>query len=168
MNMKDHILTAMTEQLNRWEALLASLGVEQITAPHFDDDWSIKDVIAHLWAWQQISIVRMEAAVLNRQPEFPRWVATLPGDWEENADQTNSWIYETYHEEPWAEIYSRWRDGFRRLLELSEGIPERDLLDAGRYPWLEGYPLAFVLLASYEHHQEHLEKLLAWRQEQGD
>ena len=26
---------------------------------------------------------------------------------------------------------------------------------------LEGYPLAFVLLATYDHHQEHLEKLLA-------
>ena len=75
MNMKEHILTALREQFDRWEELLASLSDEQITAPHLMSDWSIKDVIAHLWAWQQISIARMEAAVLNREPEFPKWVA---------------------------------------------------------------------------------------------
>ena len=56
MNMKDHILTALREQFNRWEKLLASMSDEQITAPHLPSNWSIKDVIAHLRAWQQRSI----------------------------------------------------------------------------------------------------------------
>ncbi|HET7143457.1 MAG TPA: maleylpyruvate isomerase N-terminal domain-containing protein, partial [Anaerolineales bacterium] len=63
MNMKDHILTAFREQFDQWEELLSKLSEEQITAPHFDYDWSIKDVMAHLWAWQQISIARMEAGM---------------------------------------------------------------------------------------------------------
>lgn len=162
MNMKEHILAALREQFNRWEELLVSLSDEQITAPRFDYDWSIKDVIAHLWAWQQISIARMEAAMLNRQPQFPEWVAELDADWEENANQTNAWIYGTYHDKPWSEVYQDWRKGFLRFLELGEPISEKDLLDGDRYPWLKGYPLAFILVASYEHHQEHLDKLLAW------
>ncbi len=64
MNMQDHILAALREQFNRWQELLAGLSDEQITAPHFDDDWSIKDVMAHLWAWQQISIARVQAGAL--------------------------------------------------------------------------------------------------------
>lgn len=72
MNMKEHILlAALKEQFNRWEELLASMSDEQITAPYFEYNWSIKDVIAHLWAWQQISIARMESGVLDREPEFP-------------------------------------------------------------------------------------------------
>ena len=161
MNMKDHILTALREQFNRWEELLASLGEEQITAPRFDDNWSIKDVIAHLWAWQQISIARMEATVLNQKPEFPKWLAEFDEGWEENAGQTNAWIYQTYHQKPWSEIYQKWREGFLKFLESGEPIPEKDLLDRDRYPWLKGYPLAFILVASYDHHQEHLEQLLA-------
>jgi hypothetical protein len=161
MNMKEHILMALSEQFDRWEELLASLSNEQITAPHFEYNWSIKDVIAHLWAWQQISSARMEAAVLNREPEFPKWVAELHGDWEENADQTNARIYETCHEESWSEVYQDWREGFLRFLELGGHISERDLLDGDRYPWLKGFSLAFILVASYDHHQEHLEKLLA-------
>jgi hypothetical protein len=168
MNMKEHILTALREQFNRWEELLAGLTTEHITAPQFDENWSIKDVMAHLWAWQQISIARMEAAVRNREPEFPTWVAELHEDWEENANQTNAWIYATCHEKPWFEVRQQWRDGFLRYLELAEPIPENDLLDTGRYPWMHGHPLAASLLASYNHHQEHLEKLLAWILEHGN
>lgn len=163
MNMKDHILTALREQFDRWEELLANLSDEQIITPHFDENWSIKDVIAHLWAWQQISIARMEAAVLNRSPELPTWVAELHGDWEGNGDQTNAWVYETYHQKPWSEVYRNWREGFLRFIASGQPISEKDLLDGDRYPWMKGYPLAIILLASYDHHQEHLEKLLAWQ-----
>ena len=126
MNMQEHILAALSEQFARWDELLADLSTEQITAPHFDFDWSIKDVLAHLWGWQLISNARLEAAVLNRDPEFPRWMAGSHADWEENADQTNAGIYATYHSKSWSEVHQNWRDGFRRFLELGAAISERD------------------------------------------
>jgi hypothetical protein len=167
MNMKEHILIALREQFNRWEELLASMGNEQITTPNLHANWSVKDVIAHLWAWQQRSVARMEAALFNREPEFPQWLPGLDPDSEGNTDQTNAWIYETYRDQLWSKVHQNWREGFLRLLKLGAEIPEKDLLDAGRYPWLAGHPLAFILLASYDHHQEHLDKLLAWLQKHG-
>jgi len=161
MNMKDHILTALREQFDRWEELLASLSEEQLTTPSFDLDWSIKDVMAHLWGWQQISIARMEGGLYNREPEFPQWVTELGTVWEEDANQTNARIYENFHKKSWTEVHQNWRDGFLRFLELGNGISERDLLDGDKYPWLKGYSLAFILVASYDHHQEHLEKILS-------
>jgi len=168
MNMKDHILTALKELFDHWEELLASLLQEQITTPHFDLDWSIKDVIAHLWGWQQISIARLEGGVLDREPEFPQWVTELGGVWEEDANQTNNRIYQNFHQEPWLEVHRHWREGFLRFLELGNKISERDLLDGGRYSWLKGFSLAFILVASYEHHQEHLEKLVDWLGQYGN
>ena len=61
-----------------------------------------------------------------------------------------------------SEINQHWRTGFLQFLELGEKISERDLLDGSRYLWLKGYNLAYTLVASYDHHQEQLEKLLAW------
>ena len=165
MSMKEHILAALREQFNRWEILLASLSEEQIIAPHFDYNWSIKDVIAHLWAWQQISIARMEAGVQDREPEYSRWIVSIGEDWEEDADRVNALTFETNHAKSWSEIHQNWREGFLRFLELGNEISERDLLDGDRYPWLKGYSLAFILVASYDHHQEHLEKLLDWLRE---
>ena len=162
MNMKEHILAALREEFESWEELLASLSEEQITAPQFDYDWSINDVMAHLWAWQQISIARMEGGVQDREPEIPKWILSLGEDWEEDADRVNALTYETNHEKPWSEIHQNWREGFLRFLESGEPISEKDLLDGDRYPWLKGYSLAFILVTSYDHHQEHLEKLHNW------
>ena len=165
MNMKQHILTALREEFDQWEELLDTMSEEQILTPLLPSNWSIKDVIAHLRAWQQRSIARCEAALLDREPEFPRWLPGVDPDSEGNPDRINAWIYETCRELPWSEVHQNWRGGFQRFLEFADGISERDLLDTGRYPWLKGHPLAFILLASYDHHQEHLEKLMAWLRE---
>jgi hypothetical protein len=162
MNMKEHILAALREQFNRWEALLASLSDEQINTPLLPSHWSVKDGIAHLWAWQQRSIARMEAGVGDQEPEFPQWHPGLDPDSEGNTEVINDWIYKTYRNQPWLQVHQDWKVGFQRFLTLGEAVPEKNLLDSGRYRWLAGHPLAFILVASYDHHQEHLEKLLAW------
>ncbi|HEX7974864.1 MAG TPA: ClbS/DfsB family four-helix bundle protein, partial [Anaerolineales bacterium] len=133
-------------------------------------EWSIKDVMAHLMTWQQRSIARLEAALYHRVPEFPRWPENLhPDSDDEPPDQINAWIYDTNRDRPWASVYRDWREGFLRFLELGEAIPENDLLEVGKYPWMEGYPLSLVLLSSYEHHHiDHLEPLLAWLRQHGD
>jgi uncharacterized protein YndB with AHSA1/START domain len=159
MNDKQGILIALREEFNRWEALLASLSEEQITAPQLAENWSIKDVIAHLRAWQQRSIARLEAALLSRAPEYPAWPAQFDPEAEGQPHDLNAWLYTTYRDQPWSSVHRDWSQGFLRFLELGEAIPEKDLLDAGRYNWLEGYALFAVLQGSYEHHREHAEYL---------
>lgn len=168
MKMKEHILAALREQLKSWEELLESLTEEQITTPRFDFDWSIKDVMAHLWAWQQISIARMDGGLHDQEPAFPKWIVESVANWEDDADAVNALTFRTQHNKPWSETYQNWRDGFQRFLELGEKISERNLLDGDRYPWLNGYSLAFILIASYDHHQEHFEKLTKWLLQHGN
>jgi hypothetical protein len=162
MSNKQQILTTLRKEFNRWEELLASMSEEQITAPQLAANWSIKDIIAHLWAWQQRSIARLEAALYDREPEFPNWPTEFDPEVEGEPDQLNAWLYETYREKPWSRVYGDWRAGFLRFLELGEEIPEKYLLEVGRYAWLEGHPLVSTLRASYEHYQEHRGWLLAW------
>jgi hypothetical protein len=165
MDMKEHILAGLREEFDRWEELLTSLSEEQISTPLLPSNWSTKDVIAHVMAWQQRSIARVEAALNNQEPEFPRWPTELDPDAEGNTEPINAWIYETYRDQPWSKVHEDWSKGFQRFLDSANKISERDLLDSGRYPWLKGYPLAYILLASYDHHQEHLEKLQTWLEE---
>ncbi len=164
MYMKQHILGALQEEFNHWEELLAGLNEMQRTRPLVPSNMSIKDDLAHLWAWQQRSIARVEAAIHDREPEFPVWPDTLDPNSEDATDQINAWVYESYRNEPWAAVYAQWREGFLRFLAGAKAISEKDLLDSGKYPWLGGYPLALIFLASYDHHHEHLEHVLNWLQ----
>ena len=167
MNDKTQIITLLRNEFGLWEELLTGLNEEQCTAPYLPSDLSIKDVLAHLMAWQQRSIARLEAALLNRDPEFPGWPVELDPE-SDDVDELNAWIHGLYHEQSWPEVHRNWRAGFLRFLDLGEAIPEPDLLGVGRYTWLDEYPLSIILLASHEHHEEHLEELRVWLRQNGN
>ncbi len=156
---KQSVLLALREEYDRWEALLASLSEAQITAHQLDDGWSIKDMVAHLHAWQQRSNARLEAAQLNQEPAYPAWPEPLDPETEDQLQDLNTWLYETYRDQPWSSVHLAWREGFLRLLDLGEALPEADLLAVDKYAWLEGYALIAVLQGTYGHHQEHMEFL---------
>jgi hypothetical protein len=168
MTSKPEILALLRSEFDRWEEILNGLSEEQIIAPNFIASWSIKDTLAHLMAWQTRSIARLEAAQSSKEPDFPRWpVQPLP-DPGDNTDEINAWIYKTHREESWSVVHASWRTGFQRFLELAHAIPEKDLLDPKRYPWMEGQPLLAVMQSSYEHHHiDHLEPLLTLLQQHG-
>lgn len=162
MTDKNQILRMLEAEFKRWEDLLASLSDTQLIGPHLADNWSIKDVIGHLRAWQQVSIARLEAAQSDQEPIFPAWLAGLDPESEADKEHFNARIYETYREQTWPEVYQVWRSGFLRFLKLGEAIPDHELMDTENYPWLKGYALFAVLQGSYGHHAEHLEMVRAW------
>jgi len=167
MENKKQIITMLREEFSRWEELLVCLSEEQINVPLTPSTFSIKDTLAHLRAWQQVSIARLEAAQLNKEPVFPTWSAGLDPESEE-AEPFNARIYEIYHQESWSRVHQDWRDGFHRFLKLAQEIPENDILDTKKYSWLKGYDLFAVLQGSYEHHHiDHFEPLLDWLRQHG-
>lgn len=160
MTMQAHILAALREQFDRWEALLGSLTEAQLSAPHPATHWSIKDEIAHLRAWRLRTLARLEAALADREPIFPQWLPVADTDAAATTDQTNAWLYETNRNLPWPTIHQAWQQDFHRLLDLAAQFSEKDLFDESRYPWLNDVPLGLILISTYDHHQEHLDKLL--------
>src|ERR1051325_1611160 len=110
----------------------------------------------------------MEGGLKDREPGYPKWIVESIENWEEDSNRFNALTFEHHHNKPCPEIFQMWRSGFLYLLELENQISQRDLLDGNRYPWLKGYSLAAILIASYNHHQEHLENLTKWLQEHGN
>ena len=169
MNAKTQILKNLQEEFDLWEELLSGFNERQTLGLILHSNWSIKDTLAHLMAWQQVSIARFEAAINNTEPVFPSWLGGLDPDAEENLEQYNARIYETYHALPWQQVHQEWRDGYLRFMKLAASVPENDLMDKRKYFWMHGYNLHAVLQGSYEHHhQDHLEPLLAWLRQHGD
>ena len=164
---KQQLLATLRAEYNRWQPLLDGLNGEQ-AASALPDGLSVKDVTGHLHAWQQISVARLEAGAAGGEPVLPAWLGGLQPDVEENLERINATIHATYRDQPWPQVYETWRSGFLRLLDLAAAIPERDLFDAQRYAWLEGYSLADVLRGAYEHHHdEHYTPLITALRRQG-
>jgi len=167
---KQQILTISENEFLQWHTLLEAMSEEQITTPYAPEkpyNRSVKEVVAHLWAWQQRSNARLKAAWYNREILFPKWPEGLDPELEENTDAVNSWIYTKTRNRTWRVVHREWRKGFLQLMSYATAIPERDLMDPERYPWLNGYSLADIVLFSMEHHREHREPLTAWLRQQG-
>jgi len=154
MNMKDHILLAMRELFERWEESLSLLKEEQVTQKLGDSDWTIKDAVVHLWAWQQRTLARVEAAVENREPIMPAWASTADFN-QVDVDVINARIYDSNRNKSWDEVHKNWKEGFQNILEAASKVGERDMLDVERFAWLKDYSLAHILISSYDHHLEH-------------
>jgi len=167
MSEKQNILDTMRDEFKRWETLLTQLDEAQIVARTMPSDLSIKDVVAHLWEWQQRSIARLEAGLNGTEPQFPVWPEGLDPE-QDDVEAVNAWIHEKHLDQAWSSVHADWRTGFLHLIELGDAIPENVLLDTKRFGWLDGYSLAQILTSSYEHHHhDHLEPLLEWLRQHG-
>ncbi|HEV2107646.1 MAG TPA: ClbS/DfsB family four-helix bundle protein [Thermomicrobiales bacterium] len=136
--------------------------VEQITAEagqdgdqRFDDPggWTFKDIIAHLTGWRLLTAARLEAGLSGGEPAKP-W----PGSLDEDADldEINRWFYEANRDKSFAEIKRESHETFDRVERAIAALPERDLLEVDRFPWLQGHALGpAVLQGTLEHYREH-------------
>jgi hypothetical protein len=159
---KAQSIALLKDEFERWDSMLANLSDEQAASTLYANR-SIKDDVAHLWAWQRISVARVEAAVNDSEPNLEWFPAEFTPESEDDLHAINEWMYQISKDIPWSEVYQRWRNGFLRFIDLAEQVPEADLLAVGHYPWLADYPLIAVLEGAYDHHHtEHLGHLLDW------
>ena len=152
---REDVIAALQKSFDDWQARLAALGEDEICARPAAGGWSLKDVLAHLNAWQQLSIARLEAALHGREPHYPDWISGGPED-EGMLEVYNQRIYERCASQGWPEVRTRWQNDFTHFLQLAALLSEEDLKAQGKYAWMEGYPLLAVLFGSLEHHNEHL------------
>ena len=160
-----NILSNLSEIFNLWQELLGSLSEKQIEQPLRPSSWTIKDVIAHLWSWQQASLARAEAALNDISPHYPDWWDACGPDPNEDVDRTNAFLYAACRDKSWTDVYTDWKKQFQQYLELLRIIPESDLLEQGRFVWMGNYALADSANGSWDHHQEHYEITRTWLEE---
>lgn len=165
MSDKQDMLRLLEAAFNRWEALLNGLSEAQIAASRLPNGWSVKDLTAHVMAWQQLSFARLEASRRGGEPVFPAWLGGADPE-AEDVDRVNARIYDLYREQLWPRVHEAWRNGFLKFLSLAREIPDTELVDREKYPWLNGHSLFDVLKGSYEHHHtDHFGALLAWKEQ---
>lgn len=162
---KNEVIEKLADQYNLWENLLPRFTPEELLTPNLVSPLPIKDTVAHLAAWQQLSIARLEAVLERREPVNPDWPTDLVEKEAEDVNPLNAWIESQYKGASWQQVYDLWQGGFRWFLTLAKAIPADQYDSPTLFPWLDGYPLMDVLTGCLEHHVEHAENLTAWLHE---
>lgn len=163
---KERLLATVRAERARWEALLAELGPERLTEPGVAGDWSVKDLLGHLAAYQRAWGARLRWAKTG-VPPTPREmfdVDALPegaGTWTE--EEQNAAIHAQYAPLPPPVVLAKWREAFDLLTDGVATLPAADLTTPGRFPWAGDRPLAEAMAAdTYLHARHHAADVRAW------
>jgi hypothetical protein len=154
------LLALIEHERTAWTELLAAVGHERMEQPGATGDWTFKDVVAHLMGWRRLSLIRLDAAVQNREPDAPPWPAGLSE--EHDTDAINEYFFRSGRERPLEHLLDEAGQSFDRMRAAVLALPEDALYDTSRYSWLRGWPVAAVVERSFAHFHEHETPVREW------
>jgi hypothetical protein len=159
---KVEFLGAMRSERERWEALLAEVGEPWMERPGVSGDWSVRDIIAHVTAYERGLVEWLEAASRGESVGFP--VLDHP-----DVDYRNAAILRENEGRPLEDTLLESRRVFERLLQVVQALSEEELVDPKRTEWTvkprwkECRPLwKCIADDSYKHYHQHIPDIRAW------
>lgn len=161
MNSRKALLEAVRQVRDDLDAVIAQVDEERMQQPASFGPWSFKDLIAHLTGWRLTTVARLEAGLRDEEPVFP-WPEGL--DERDGPDEINEYFYQINRDKPLDMIIEESNQTFDRVEHALTEIPEEDLFDPDRFPWLMGYTLGpGVISGMYLHyHEDHKPDIERW------
>lgn len=112
-------------------------------------EWSVKDAIAHLAAWERLFIGWYEGGVHGEPVHVPAEGYT----WRQ-MDQLNDDIRQAWRDAPWEEVLARWNETSAAMRDIVEAASQEELFEHGRYAWTGKATLAgYVWPCAGEHYE---------------
>jgi len=163
---KDALLATLRAERAGWEALIGDVGPERLAEPGVAGNWSVKDVLAHLAAFQRAWGARLRWAATGVPPTTREMfdVDALPEGAETwTEDQQNAAIHVQYASLAPPAVLAMWRETDDGLTDGVAALPEDDLTTPGRFPWADERSLAEAMAGdTYRHAREHAAGVRAW------
>lgn len=157
MNPKD-LLRALADTRAQTEAALAGLTEDQLVDPGVIGDWSVKDILAHLTAWEAELVTLLVKVKRGQKPTWP-----APAEFD---DLNTKWHKETKNR-PLDRVLADWRGVRKQTVRQVEGLTEADLNQ--KWGWLRNRVAHDLIAAnSYSHEAEHLAQIQAWQQQSSE
>jgi len=155
---KSIITGRLQNERQQLEQELDGLGPQEMTLPGVVEEWSVKDVLAHLADWEDHMSVWLEAA---RRGEP---VAEIePGLTWKQFDEFNQRIYERHRHQSLEEVFDYFHQAHQHFMEMVAAMPEDEMMARRRYKFI-GTGAIYNWLGSYANHDRWAKtKIRSWK-----
>lgn len=163
---KKQVLDEIERAHQDMERMLASLSDEEKTAPMLDQGWSAQDSLAHLIAWEKMTMDWMTRSLQDEQVK--RFIPGFQYESEQERvavmEKLNTHLYEQNKNRALDDVMRDFRATHRAIHDFVAQLDERDLFDPNRFAWRNGSPaLDMIGGNTYWHYDEHREWILQAR-----
>lgn len=134
---KDQLLKDIHTERRRLEKNLSPLSVEDMLQPGITGAWSVKDILAHLVAWEKLFMEWYQTGVQGGS-----FIIEPVGMCQTAMDALNQQIYEANQWRSLDEIIAEFHASYQQVVAIIEGISEGDMFVHGRFTWTGKLTLA--------------------------
>lgn len=163
---KAELLVRLERERAAWDALLAKVPREAMARPGVEGDWSVKDVVAHVMAYERWTAAQLRAEREGRRATDLEQYGTddAPAIAEAtDLDERNAAIHDQHRALPADEVLSLADQIFAELKAVIEALTEEELANPDGGSWWPGEPLLEVIpVQTYRHYHQHRPSLEAW------
>lgn len=153
---KENVLSRIKASYSRLYDFVEDLEGAAITKNLDRDGWTIKDILAHIAAWEDV----LRGFHVQAQP-FDQVVGMESADyWDTQQDEINEGFYQRYRDWSVEQVVSFARATHEHLVEILEALPEGALSDppahyGGEAP-RQNPLINYIAGNTYKHYEEHL------------
>lgn len=144
---KDLLLSESEKERHALEETLDELAPEDFTLGGVVGEWSVKDVLAHLYEWEQMVLSWLAAGRKGETPAVPaegfKW-SQLPA--------LNEMIRVKHERESLERIQQLYADSHKEIMETIFSLSEETLFTPGLYPWMNKNTLAAYFTSATSSH----------------
>jgi hypothetical protein len=146
---------------NEWQALKAVLdpvGPEMMVRPGVESSWSVKDILAHISAWEKLMIQWLEESLRGETPQRPS-----PGESWDELDFFNEQLYQDNKDKKLDDVLHEFHEVHQNGVKIVETMKESDLFDPDRFAWRAKDPIWHLVAGNtWMHYMEHREVISSW------
>ncbi len=157
---KEQLLDRIKREHATFAGSFAHLSEAHMTQPGVENEWSIKDILAHISFWHRRLSYLIDCA-LRGEP-----FARLRNEGEDAADaidRVNAENEAANKHRPLAEVRAEYAQAYEEVLANLTQLTSDDLTAGSRLSvFLGGSLLELIASDTYEHYQEHLAPIQAW------
>lgn len=156
---KQQLLAALNEERAKFLKAIEGLSDEQMTEKGVVDDWSIKDMLAHIATWESEMVTFIAQMKQGKKPR-----TNLMSN---KVDELNAEFYKNNKNRPLDRILADFHGVRKQTIKQVESLSENELTDPKHSPHTKGSALWKIIEAdSFGHEVEHREQIEKWRKKQ--
>lgn len=160
---KERCLAEMRAGFQEFDAAVAAIPRERLTEVGVTDEWSARDLLAHIAGYERWVAAAIFGDLTGRTPTNQEYYGRddAPSEADDaNDDATNAWYVAHARTLPVEKVVAEYRWAHHRLVEAVEACDERDLEEPNRLPFCKDRTLISILPGQcWGHHRQHLPQL---------
>lgn len=152
---KHEMLELIEDEWFALEDILRSIDVEKLNQAQVEGVWTVKDILAHITAWERLMIQWLEESLRGETPQRP-----APGEDWDDLDDFNERLYLDHKAKPLGEVLKDFTEVHAKAVEIVTEMKESDLTDPDRFEWRQGDPIWHLVAGNtWLHYAEHRETI---------